>query len=246
MKPGVQKPHCRPWHSWKACWTGPSSPSGSQQPFDGRHGVAVGGDREDEAGADRDAVEQHRARAADAVLAAEVRAGQAEVHAQEVGQQPARRGLAAPGDAVDGHGDLMQLLAHGATASYAAFSERAVRTRARCLRYSALAWMSSSGSSWSRRFRRRPSQSVPAAGHVHHLRHRAHRDEHRLRRRSQRRPRDTDRACRRRTARSRRCGATSRASRFRCGPSASGSRPRRPIRPPGRPIPSARRRSRPP
>ena len=21
-KPGVQKPHCRPWHSAKACWTG--------------------------------------------------------------------------------------------------------------------------------------------------------------------------------------------------------------------------------
>jgi hypothetical protein len=31
-KPGVQKPHCRPWHSMKARWTGPSPPSGARQP----------------------------------------------------------------------------------------------------------------------------------------------------------------------------------------------------------------------
>ena len=31
-KPGVQKPHCRPWHSMKACCTGPSPPSADRQP----------------------------------------------------------------------------------------------------------------------------------------------------------------------------------------------------------------------
>src|SRR3989440_5139360 len=32
MNPGVQYPHCRPWHSWNACCTGPSPPSGARQP----------------------------------------------------------------------------------------------------------------------------------------------------------------------------------------------------------------------
>ena len=28
--PGVQNPHCRPWHSMKPCWTGSSTPSCSR------------------------------------------------------------------------------------------------------------------------------------------------------------------------------------------------------------------------
>ena len=31
-KPGVQKPHCRPWWSAKACWTGLSDPSSGERP----------------------------------------------------------------------------------------------------------------------------------------------------------------------------------------------------------------------
>ena len=31
-KPGVQNPHCRPWHSWNACCTGLSVPSAAARP----------------------------------------------------------------------------------------------------------------------------------------------------------------------------------------------------------------------
>ena len=31
-KPGVQKPHCSPWHSANACCTGPSEPSALVRP----------------------------------------------------------------------------------------------------------------------------------------------------------------------------------------------------------------------
>ena len=55
---------------------------------------AVGLHREQQARAHRVAIEQHRAGAADALLAAHVGAGQAEVLADEVGQQLARLGLA--------------------------------------------------------------------------------------------------------------------------------------------------------
>ena len=30
--PGVQKPHCRPWWSWNACWITLSEPSGFAMP----------------------------------------------------------------------------------------------------------------------------------------------------------------------------------------------------------------------
>ena len=53
---------------------------------------------EHQARAHRDAVELDRARAADPVLAADVRAGQAELVAQEVAQQEARLDLGAPVD----------------------------------------------------------------------------------------------------------------------------------------------------
>ena len=87
----MQKPHCRPWHSRNACCTGPSEPSGLVEPFDRGDLVPDRGDREHQAGAHRAAVDQDRAGAADAVLAADVGAGQPEVVAQRVGQQPARR-----------------------------------------------------------------------------------------------------------------------------------------------------------
>ena len=72
----MQKPHWRPKCSWKACWSGWSS-----APFASDSTVsicaAVRLDGEGQARPRRAAVEQHRARAADAVLAADVRAVEA-------------------------------------------------------------------------------------------------------------------------------------------------------------------------
>jgi hypothetical protein len=41
-KPGVQKPHCSPWQSWKACWIGWSSRRLGGKPLDGGD-LAAGG-----------------------------------------------------------------------------------------------------------------------------------------------------------------------------------------------------------
>ncbi len=60
------------------------------EPFDGADLPAVGLDREHQAGADRLAVEDDRAGAADAVLAADMRAGLAAVVADRVDQRLAR------------------------------------------------------------------------------------------------------------------------------------------------------------
>ena len=92
-KPGVQNPHCRPWQSGT-----PAAPATGRrrrlgQPLDGGDLRAVGADREQQAGPDRRAVQQDGAGAAHAVLAADVGAGQLQVVAEEVGQQPARRHL---------------------------------------------------------------------------------------------------------------------------------------------------------
>src|SRR5262249_50118104 len=57
------------------------------QAFDGLDPMTVGLDREHEAGAHRVAVEQHGARPADAVLAADMSSGEVEIVAQEVAQQ---------------------------------------------------------------------------------------------------------------------------------------------------------------
>ena len=61
--------------------------------LDGAQRATVGLDGEQQAGADGLAVELHRARAADAVLAADVRAVEAGVVADEVGEEQARGDL---------------------------------------------------------------------------------------------------------------------------------------------------------
>ena len=61
--------------------------------LDGFHREAVGLDREHEAAAHQLALEAHGAGAADAVLAAEMGAGETELLAQEVGQMDAGRDL---------------------------------------------------------------------------------------------------------------------------------------------------------
>ena len=61
-----------------------------RQPLDGADRAALGLHREDQAGAHRIAVEQYRARAADAVLATHMRAGQPAIVADRIEQGAAR------------------------------------------------------------------------------------------------------------------------------------------------------------
>ena len=84
--PGVQKPHCTAPASTKACLHR-VEPVAVGEPLDRRHVVTVGLRREDEAGADEHAVEQHRARAALALLARVLRARVAELLAQREEQR---------------------------------------------------------------------------------------------------------------------------------------------------------------
>ena len=103
--PGVQKPHCRPWHCMKPCWTGSSSPSRSR-PSTVRTScppAIAASTVHDFTGSPSS---QHHAGAAVAGVAAPVGAGQAELVAQEVHQQ--QPALDLPGDlgAVDGHRHL--------------------------------------------------------------------------------------------------------------------------------------------
>ena len=104
-KPGVQNPHWRPWWSRKACCTGLELAVGSAEAFDGGHFGAVGLHGEDEAGAHGLAVEQDRARAADAVLAPEVGAGELASLAQEVRQRQSRLDRSPTRVTVDPHLD---------------------------------------------------------------------------------------------------------------------------------------------
>ena len=76
--PGVQIPHWAPPVSRNACWSGESGPS-PRQPLDGDDLVAVDLADRDEAAVDELAVEEDGARAALALAAALLGAGQAEV-----------------------------------------------------------------------------------------------------------------------------------------------------------------------
>ena len=100
----MQKPHCSAWCSRNASCSGelatPASPStvSISQPS--------ACTARSEARADRDAVEADGAGAADAVLAADVRAGQPERVTQEVGEQQPRLDELAVAAAVDGDLDV--------------------------------------------------------------------------------------------------------------------------------------------
>ena len=85
----MQKPHWSAWCRRNASCSG-VSPDATRERLDGRHRGPVGLHGEQAAAAHRDAVEEHRARAADAVLAADVRAGQAQPVAKEVGEEQSR------------------------------------------------------------------------------------------------------------------------------------------------------------
>ncbi len=69
----------------------------AREALDGREFVAVGLHRQHQAGADRDTIEQNGAGAADAMLAADMGAGQPQFVAQEIAQQHPRVGGTAVG-----------------------------------------------------------------------------------------------------------------------------------------------------
>ena len=101
--------------------------------FDRLDAAAVGLHREHQAGARAVAVDQHGAGAADAMLAADMGAGQAQRVTQEIGKQQARLHGGAVGCAVDGDADFASF-AHVALSSarrQAAASARPVSTPAR-------------------------------------------------------------------------------------------------------------------
>ena len=82
-------------------------PLRGRQALDGRELGAVGLHGVGDAGAHGGPVPQDRAGTADAVLAAEVRAGKTQVVAEEVGERPPRLDLALVDDAVHGHPDAV-------------------------------------------------------------------------------------------------------------------------------------------
>ena len=77
------------------------------------HLGAVALHRKHEAAAHHGAVEQHRAGAAHALLAADMAAGQAEIVAQEIDQRLARLDALAHVLAIHAQTDLTEALAHG-------------------------------------------------------------------------------------------------------------------------------------
>src|SRR5687767_13473564 len=116
--------------------------------FDGQDLVAVRLHREHQARARGEAVEQDRAGAADAVLAAEMGAGEAELLAHEIGEREADLDLLVVALAVDGDGDVAGFPhARPPTRLCAAISARRDITVARCWRYDAGACTSASASS---------------------------------------------------------------------------------------------------
>src|SRR5439155_20891649 len=100
-------------------------------PFDGLDLRAGHLNGQQQAGADGDAAEPDRAGAADAVLAADVRAGQPECVPEEVREQQARLHLLAVSAAVDG-----QLDRDHPVRSRARLTARSTRTGTRWRRYS--------------------------------------------------------------------------------------------------------------
>src|SRR5262245_42850683 len=115
--------------------------------FDGLDGRAVGLHGEEHAALDQRAVDDHRAGAAVAGVAADVASGQVEIVAHEVDQQLARVDLPLVRRAVDRDRDRLGDLDH--ERSSACRTARTARTAARCDRYSAEAWTSEGGSKYA-------------------------------------------------------------------------------------------------
>ena len=105
IMPGVQKPHWRPCSSQKPSCSGCSWPSlaSPSMVVTSEPSACTANIVQD---FDAAAVEQHRAGAALAGVAADVGAGQIQLFAKEVDEQCARLDLSLPGSAVDLHGNL--------------------------------------------------------------------------------------------------------------------------------------------
>ena len=88
----MQKPHWSAWCARNASCRGVSGRAGGER-LDRPHVTAVRLHGEDEAAPHRDPVEPHGARAAHAVLAADVRARETERVPQEVGEEQTRLDL---------------------------------------------------------------------------------------------------------------------------------------------------------
>ena len=102
------------------------------QAFHGGDAFAVRLHREHQTGAYRLALDQHRAGAADPMLAAHMGAGDVQTIAQEIEQCGARLGLGEAFTAVDGHGYGSGY--HGRASATASEMARAARTRATRIR----------------------------------------------------------------------------------------------------------------
>src|SRR5262249_47499238 len=113
--------------------------------LDSRHLVPLHLHCEDQAGARRPAVDPHGAGAADAVLAADMRAGQMQVFAQRVGQQFARLGAKLVRLAVDAEPDRNFAHRFAPARSAASVIAPALSTSAKSRRNAALATVSSCG-----------------------------------------------------------------------------------------------------
>ena len=105
IMPGVQKPHCRAWLSWKACCIGCSVPFGGEA-LDRGDLAAVGLDGEHGAALHALPVEVDGAGAAVAGVAADDGADLAELLAQVVDEQRSRLDLVGVRHPVDGDVDL--------------------------------------------------------------------------------------------------------------------------------------------
>ena len=103
--PGVQKPHCSPWASRKADWSGCSALADGARPSTVVIVPPLGLYGEKQAGAHRLAVEQHGAGTAHAVLAAHMGAGETQLVAEEVAQEETRFRRSVVMSAVDGESD---------------------------------------------------------------------------------------------------------------------------------------------
>ena len=116
---------------------------GRGERFHGFHLAAFGLHRERQAGARGDAVDQHGAGAADAVLAADMGAGGAEPLAKEIGEQRARLGLGGKLAAVERERDAHALVFVQAAHRIASATTRGPRLRNRSRRSAAEACKSS-------------------------------------------------------------------------------------------------------
>ena len=104
IMPGVQKPHCRPWHSRNASWTGRSCRR-STRPSTVVISLAVGLDGQHDAGSHARAVEQDRAGAAVAGVATDDGARLAQLPAQVLHEQHAGFDVVGDLGSVDGDVD---------------------------------------------------------------------------------------------------------------------------------------------